>query len=97
MSRTITVNAEVDLDDIETEDLLGEIERRIERAKEGKRDHFSTRFSKEDVSYLLELCSDKLGVKIAHTESLLDQLKYEAFVDAKENFTLDELQKALTK
>ncbi|SKA30057.1 hypothetical protein SAMN04488128_103214 [Chitinophaga eiseniae] len=99
MARTVTIttDVDVDLDEIETYQLIEELGRRMEKRMDKSYSRSSDYITRDEVSELYNMSCRTLGAKSRFTGSLLDQLKFEVFEEAKDRFTLEGLQKALSK
>jgi hypothetical protein len=90
VTKTFTTEAEIDvsLSDFDTEDLIDEIKER-----------YLTRIELEDLKkYVLKGLNEvekRIGIENFKIETLCDQLKVEAFIEAMNNNTLPEIIKRL--
>lgn len=91
----INIDVDIELDEFETNDLIEELEDRIKYGYSGRKG-FGEKQREKLIKMLKEL---KYGDMAPHTgkngPSLLDQMKVELLLEAKEKYSIDQLKSLL--
>lgn len=91
----INIDVDIDLDEFDTNDLIEELEDRIKTERSGSKG-FGDRQRNRLIKMLRELkYGDVAPVTSKGGTSLLDQMKIEVLLEAKEKYSLDQLKSLL--